>query len=319
MNNISVGVSQCLIGDRVRYDGDHQRNDYITDTLSLFFNLKPFCPEVSIGLGVPRAPIRIIEDDGCYFAKGVHDINLDVTSELAALVIENKTFLEELNGFILMERSPSCGVENVKRHDTQGVFIDRGAQGIFAEKLIREIPFLPIIEAFRLADPLQRENFIARVYALYDFKVSVEEGGVTAPKLLNFYSRYKYQVMSHSVVSYQTLGKLLANLKINLENITQVFKQEFMSTLTGIATRKSHANVLMHLSGYFRGHTSKELKENIDHSIQQFLLGELPLAAPIELMKRERLDTKDTYLINQSYWDPYPEALYLRNYIPPLK
>ena len=183
---IRVGVSSCLLGDSVRYDGGHKYNRYITKVLSGFFEFVPACPEVAIGMGIPRPPVRLVGDPQSPRAVGVKDPTLDVTAKLNAFAGSSVENARRLSGYILKRGSPSCGMTRVKVFGTRGM-PTTGGSGIFARRLMKEIPLMPFEEEGRLADPVLRENFIARVYVFQRWQ-ALTAVGVTPGKLVEFHT-----------------------------------------------------------------------------------------------------------------------------------
>ena len=218
VQKIPVGISACLMGDSVRFNGGHKRSRFCTDILSEYFDFRSTCPEVAIGMGTPREPIRLVSEhpnDDNIRAVGVDTPELDVTDKLkdhAVTVSENSS---ELCGFIFMQKSPSCGVFGVKRYLPNG-HPEGTVSGIFAKEFARRNPLLPIEEAGRLNDAALRENFLVRVFTYRDWQLFRQQE-VTAARLIDFHSKYKYLVMAHSLVHYKELGRLLANLLMMLK------------------------------------------------------------------------------------------------------
>lgn len=313
---VRVGVSQCLLGDWVRYDGGEQRDPWVADHLARVWYLAPVCPEMAIGLGVPRPPIHLVQTDTSLIARGVAAPKQDVTAKLQQLVVDGAAQFAQLHGFLLMERSPSCGLGSVKIHTATGEFTSRGADGIFAASLRTHLPWLPLIEAVQLSNPLVRAHFFTQVAALHDFNLSVIEGGVSAAKLVNFYSRYKYLVMAQGGAGYKTLGPMLANLKGDLVARSDEFKSALMRSLRDMPTRRSHVNALQHLLGYFREPLTAVDYRELQDAIERFGAGTgedylLDLARVREIFMKclegERLKcTNFSYVATQAYWQPYP-------------
>lgn len=315
MNKIPLGVSQCLLGDQVRFDGGHKRNRYLTDVLSEYFEYRSVCPEVAIGLGIPRKPIRMIATDGENRVRGIDNPDLDVTQALAEQADLAAESLPEICGYVFMQNSPSCGVFGLKRYDERGNLIDKKGKGIYAKRLIELMPLLPVEEAGRLSDAVLRENFITRVFAYHEWKTSVIPA-MSAKALLAFYSRYKYQVMAHHIPSYFAIGSLLADFSAKpLDVIQAEFINLFMTALTHPATRKGNTNTLMHLRGYLKGSLSKAEQAELSQVIDSYRLGHVPLVVPLTLLKHHLLTLNNDYLKQQRYWAPHPPSLGLRNFV----
>ncbi|HEX7762651.1 MAG TPA: DUF523 and DUF1722 domain-containing protein, partial [Cellvibrio sp.] len=236
MSKIPVGVSQCLLGEQVRFDGGHKRSRYLTDVLSSFIEFRPVCPEVAIGLGIPRKPIRLMVVGEETRVVGVADPSLDVTDALVAQAELAVQQMPDICGYVFMQNSPSCGVFGMKRYRTNGYTMDAKGRGAYAKRFMELMPYLPVEEAGRLNDAGLRENFLTRVFAFHDFKTQLSQAP-TAKKLIAFYSRYKYQVMAHHVPSYFEIGRFLSNLAgRDIESCRDQFFQLFMAALSHHAT-----------------------------------------------------------------------------------
>lgn len=247
MVKIPVGVSECLLGEPVRFDGGHKYNRYLTEVLGQYMEFRPVCPEVAIGLGIPRKPIRIVATDRGSRILGVTNPDLDVTEALAAQAGLVAATMPDICGYVFMQNSPSCGVFDMKRYGTNGHLLDNQGRGAYAERLMALMPLLPVEEAGRLNDPGLRDNFIIRVFAFHDWKCTVA-ANPSAEKLIDFYSRYKYQVMAHHVPSYTALDKLLSDLSAReIRDVCEEFIAMFMDALRHIANRKgnTHAHTVM--------------------------------------------------------------------------
>lgn len=315
MDKIPLGVSQCLLGDPVRFDGGHKRNRYLTDVLSQYIEFHPVCPEMAIGLGVPRKPIRLIVTDGQDRIRGIENPDLDVTDALAQEAESAVAAMPNICGYVFMQNSPSCAVFGLKRYGTNGHSIDSRGRGAYAKRFMELLPLIPVEEAGRLTDAGLRENFIARVFALYDWRKNLEQNP-TPKKIIEFYSRYKYQVMAHHVASYFTIGKFLANLSAKpIQEINQEFIRLLMTALSHPATRKGNTNAMMHLRGYLKTHINKLEKEELGHLIDAYCKGAVPLVVPLTLLKHHLMTLDNPYLKNQTFWSPHPEALGLRNLV----
>ncbi len=315
MSKIPVGVSQCLLGEQVRFDGGHKRSRYITDVLSEYMDFHGVCPEVAIGLGIPRKPIRLIVTDGQTRVRGVENADLDVTDALTEQADLAVSQLPDICGYVFMQNSPSCGVFGMKRYGENGYSIDSKGRGAYAKRLMELMPLLPVEEAGRLNDAGLRDNFITRVFAYHDWKTRVAPEP-SAKKLIDFYSRYKYQVMAHHVPSYFSIGKYLANLaQRDIETSCREFFQLFMTALSHHATRKGNTNAMMHLRGYLKQHIDTQDKQELSTLIESYNAGRVPLVVPLTLLKHHLLKLDNPYLKSQTFWSPHPENLGLRNHI----
>lgn len=315
-SSIPVGISQCLLGDKVRYDGAHKRSPYCTDVLADFFEFKPVCPEAGAGLGIPRPPVRLVQqvDSQVIEVRGSKDADVDVTEPLMAFNEQVMPSLSHLRGYILMQKSPSCGMERVGVYHPNGNPWHYKGVGLFADKLMQTYPLLPVEEAGRLNDAGLRENFIARVYAYDRWKRM--ESNVTAKGLIDFYSDYKYMVMAHDPQAYHSIGRVLSNLpKDELQQRGEEFITLLMTTLKRPATRKTNTNVLMHLQGYFKKALERDQKAELKDLIEQYHQGDIPLVAPLVLIKHFLKLHPNDYLQRQAFLTPYPDKLRLRNSI----
>ncbi len=311
---IAVGISSCLLGQAVRFDGGHKRDTYVTDTLSGYFDFVPVCPEVGIGLGTPRKTLRLI---GCAeqpraVVSGSPDS--DVTEALAEYGARMAKDLAHLRGYIFKRASPSCGMERVKVYDSNNV-PQKAAVGIYAHALMRALPLLPVEEEGRLTDPLLREQFIERVY-VYDRWLTIVSDGLTAHKLVQFHSAHKLLIMAHSQVHYRQLGQLVARAgQGDLATLAQCYITELMQALKQRGTHKRHANVLHHLSGYFKRHLTGSDKLELRALIDAYRIGRVPLVVPITLIRHYLRRFPNAYVGLQYYLQPHPEPLGLRNSI----
>lgn len=315
MNKIPIGVSQCLLGDQVRFDGTHKLNTYLTEVLGEYFDYRPFCPEMAIGLGVPRKPIRIVSTGNNDLIRGVYNPELDVTQALMQEADQVATKHGDICGYLFTQRSPSCGVFGVKRYDVDGNLLDKKGRGAFAGRLIQLMPLLPVEESDRLADPAIRDNFLTRVFAYHEWKTFVEPAS-SPGRILAFYSRYKYQIMAHHIPSYYAIGRLLSDFSSQpLEKIQAEFINRFMTALCLPTTRKGNTNTLMHLRGYLKRQLSKQEQLELSQAIEAYRLGQVPMAVPLKLLKQHLLKYGSDYLKQQRYWAPHPQSLGLRNFV----
>lgn len=315
MHKIPLGVSQCLLGEPVRFDGGHKHNRYLTDVLAKYVEFRPACPELAIGLGVPRKPIRLIISDNQERIRGVADPDLDVTDALQQEAEAAAARMPEICGYVFMQNSPSCGVFGLKRYGTNGHSVDSRGRGAYAKRFMELMPLIPVEEAGRLNDAGLRENFITRIFALNDWRQHLQENP-SAKKIIEFYSRYKYQVMAHHVPSYFAIGKFLANLSGRpIDEINREFIHLLMTALGHKATRKGNCNAMMHLRGYLKLHISRVEKAELSHLIESYGQGLVPLVVPLTLLKHHLLTLDNPYLKKQTFWSPYPDDLGLRNHV----
>ncbi len=308
--DLHIGISACLIGEKVRFDASSKPSKFCINELSQHATFKSFCPEVAIGLPVPRKTIRQIKQNDLITVSRP-DGSGDVTRALAAYGKKVAGLTKNLSGYIFCAKSPTCGMERVKVYSPEGNSLKSNGIGVFANEIMKANPLLPCEENGRLNDPLIRENFIARVYA-YKHWQQLTESGLTKHKLTSFHSQYKYTVMSHDLIAYKQLGQLLARADIALEPMAEQYISGLMQALKTLATRKKHANTLAHIQGYFSKHLQCNERKELTQQIHDYRLGLIPLMAPLTLIKHYLLQYPKNYLAKQSYLSPYPEQLKLR-------
>ena len=319
---IKIGVSACLVGQEVRYNGSHKRSRYIDDILSQHFELMPLCPEVGIGMSIPRPPIHLITTDtepGIYNnieAVLVKDHSVSFTKELKEYAKNQAEKLIDASGYIFMHKSPSCGYQPVKLYHKNGMPLDK-TQGIYAAEIERLLPLMPKEDAGRINDPQIRENFLSRVMAYSDWQKNVK-ANLTKKSLTDFHVRYKYKLMSHHIHSYQELGRIVSNLKAKpLADIAHDYITMFMQALKHMANRNKHTNVLQHLQGYLKKDLSTESKHELGEVFTQYRKGYVPLIVPLTLLNHHVQTHTDSehYLQQQKYLKPHPFELSLLNAI----
>lgn len=316
---IPVAISSCLLGEPVRFNGSHKRSRFCTDTLTRYFEFVSICPEVGAGMGTPRQAIRLVSAtaaDESVRALGCDDPALDVTDALTQQAHLQAGRLQDICGYIFMQKSPSCGLFGVKRYLANG-HPEGTTAGVYASAMRRLLPLVPMEEAGRLNDDVLRENFMVRVFTLHDWR-RFRQQPLTAASLLGFHSRYKYLVMAHSLNHYKDIGRLLANLRSqSLEDIADHYIELLMTALAKPASRGRHTNTLMHLQGYLKQHLGAADREELTELIQQYRSGIVPLIVPLTLLKHHLKHTgeNNTYASQQVYLNPHPYELGLRNAI----
>ena len=310
-----IAISACLLGAEVRFNGGHKESRLCSQALSEHFDFVPLCPEVAIGLGIPRQPIRLIGNPTQPQAVGSVDSTLNVTTPLHNYAVEMAAAHTDICGYIFMQKSPSCGLERVKVYQDGGRPAELSGRGIYARAFCDAHPDLPVEEDGRLNDPVLRENFMTRVYA-YSAWQDLLKQGITRRSLTEFHARYKYQLMAHHPVQYKTLGNLLGSLgKQDPRAIAPQYFSELMKALKKCATRRTHTNVLQHISGYLKQSISPEDKQEVQQLIGQYLHGIVPLVVPLTLLKHHFRLHPHPYISRQVYLQPHPEDLSLRNAI----
>lgn len=313
MSDIPVGISACLLGKEVRHDGGHKHSRFCTEVLSQHFDFRSICPELEAGLGVPRPAIHLREyPDGIRLldTKGAADHTSSMQEFTNGILPE----LAHLRGYILMAKSPSCGMSRIKVHNPEGQVVRRDGQGMFAEALMRAYPLLPVEEEGRLNDDALRENFIERVFAYDDWMQNVASENLTAKALIEFHTRHKFQLLAHSEKIYRQLGPMLSDLKSDaLEAIASRYILAFMEAMNQKVSRGSHINVMQHLMGYLRDAMEGEDRKVLIEQIDAYGRGEVPLIVPMTLLRMAQRREPVDYLRLQQYLTPYPDELGLRN------
>lgn len=310
-----IGISACLLGAPVRYNAGHKESRWCSRILVEHFEFVPVCPEVAIGLGTPREPIRLVGDKDHTQAVGTVHRDINVTAPLAAYGEQMAGELTDLCGYIFMQKSPSCGLERVKIYRDNGAPQREGGRGIYAQAFCARHPDLPVEEEGRLCDPVLRENFLVRVGAYAQWQALLAEG-LTRRGLTEFHSRFKYQLMANNPLQYKVLGKLLGSMgRGDAEQIGRRYFSELMQALKRCATRGTHSNALQHISGYLKRDIDAQDKQELQQLINQYREGIVPLVVPMTLLKHLFRIHPDPYIAQQTYLQPHPENLSLRNAI----
>jgi uncharacterized protein YbgA (DUF1722 family)/uncharacterized protein YbbK (DUF523 family) len=312
---IRVGISTCLLGQEVRYDGGHKHSRYATDVLGRYFSFVPVCPEQEVGMGIPREPVHLEGDPAAPRMVGSRT-GEDWTGRMNALVRRRVRQLEgmDLSGFILKKGSPSCGMERVKVTNDKGMPMKSG-RGLFALRLLERLPLLPVEEEGRLNDARLRESFIVRVFAHHRlqtlFRQRFSRGRVVA-----FHTREKLLLMAHSPQHYKQLGQLVAAVK---EHAPQEFRELygglFMAALNTRATTRKHVNVLQHVLGYLREHLDPAPRRDLAAVVEDYRRELVPLVVPVTLLAHHLRTHGVDYLLEQTYLQPHPRELMLRNHV----
>jgi len=311
-SRLRVGVSSCLLGQQVRYDGGHKRDDFLVDTLARYVTFVPVCPEVEVGMGTPRESIRLEKHGGEIRLRGVRS-GIDHTESMRRYAEERLDALEkaDLAGYVLKKDSPSCGMERVKVIGKGGVPTKEG-RGIFAERLMERYPLLPVEEEGRLNDPVLRRSFVVRLYAGRRAR-DLFEGRWSRAAVVEFHTAEKLLLMAHSPEAYRELGRLVARLKeIPREEFARRYREGMLSGLRRGATRGKHTNVLQHVAGFFKKADEADRRE-IAAAIEEYRRGLLPLEAPLTLLRHHARRADEPWLRVQTYFDPCPRELLADN------
>ena len=311
-----LGISQCLLGETVRYDGGHKRDYFLTDVLAPFVEWVPVCPEVEAGLGTPREAMHLV---GAPQAPRLLTIrsNIDHTHVLRTFSQKRIEELrhQELDGYIFKKASPSCGLHRVKVYTEKGQPSKQGI-GIFSGMFQNNFPLLPVEEEGRLNDASLRENFIERIFCYRRWRSLVKQGRLHRGAIVQFHAIHKYLLLTHSRSHYQDLGRLVAKAgDYKPRELAQRYGVLFMEALKVKATVKKHVNVLEHLAGYLKKNLNAieraELKETITDYHQKLI----PLSVPLTLIKHYVRIFEIPYLSEQIYLNPHPKELMLRNHV----
>jgi uncharacterized protein YbgA (DUF1722 family)/uncharacterized protein YbbK (DUF523 family) len=315
MEKIKLGISTCLLGENVRYDGGHKLDRFLTDTLGQYVEYVPVCPEVECGLSVPRESMHL-EGDPDSPRLVTTRTKEDMTERMIQWALKRVIDLEkeDLCGFIFKSDSPSSGMERVKIYNEKGMPVKKGV-GMFARIFMEHFPLLPVEDEGRLHDPKLRDNFIERIFALTRWR-EVLERKESRGNVVDFHTRHKLLILSHSPKHYQTMGKLVAKAKdLPLKKLYQTYQALLMESLYLKTSSKKNANVLQHMMGYFKEQLSsdekQELLEVIDHYRQEYI----PLIVPITLIQHYVRKYDQPYLKEQVYLNPHPLELQLRNHV----
>ena len=310
---IKIGISSCLMGEKVRFDSGHKKNAYIMGVLSDYFDFTAFCPEVEIGLGIPREPIRLVHMQGEVRCRGSKNESLDVTDELYAIAEKQRQWHEGLCGYILKKDSPSCGMARVKVYNND--MPKREGVGLYAQTLMTNFPFLPVEEEGRLEDAQLRENFIQRVYVYSRWK-EIEGQGLSLTNLQAFHAQHKYIFMSHHQTKAKELGALLVGThQTDLRQLADQYLELMTAILKIIATKKNHVNTLQHIQGYLKKQLHADDKAELVSLIDDYRQGLLPLIVPITLLRHHFRKHPNAYITESYYMKPHPGELMLLNTI----
>ncbi len=314
--DIRIGISACLLGEKVRFDGGHKHDGYITLTLGRHFHWVPVCPEVELGLGTPRETMRLEQGADNEVRMVTTKTRRDITEPMRHYGRERVKQLEteELSGYILKSDSPSCGVWRVRVYAETGMPA-RSGRGLFAQALAQRYPFLPIEEEGRLCDPRLRENWIERVFAyhrIHEFWSS----RWTVPALVAFHTAHKLSILAHSPAAFREMGRLVAGAReLPRAELRQEYHARFMRAHEVLATRGRHANVLQHMAGYFKKQLDEGSRQELSDLIHDYRRGEVPLIVPVTLLKHYVRRFEEPYLALQIYLNPHPKELALRSHI----
>lgn len=312
-SKIIIGISSCLLGNKVRYDGGHKHDRYITETLGRYLHFVPVCPEVECGLPIPREAMRLVGDvDAPRLV--TNKTGVDHTDRMLSWAEKRVVELEKENlcGFIFKNRSPSSGMMRVKVYDKNNVPQAVGV-GLFARTFQEHFPLLPTEEEGRLHDPLLRENFIEQIFVYQRWRRVAE--APSAAKLVAFHTSHKLLLLSHSEKHTREMGRLMAQAgTLDLDLFIERYQELLMAAMRLKPTIRKHVNVLQHMMGYFKKFISADEKQEMLTVIEQFRNGIVPLIVPITLINHYIRKFQEPYLMQQHYLNPHPIELKLRNH-----
>ena len=327
IERIRLGISACLLGERVRFDGGHKRDPFLVESLGQFVDWVPVCPEVESGMDAPRESMRLVQVDNeirLLTNKTVQDQTVRMRRYARRRVDELAD--DELFGYVLKKDSPTCGLERVKVYGGGGVPA-RSGRGLFAQALVTRFPLLPVEEEGRLNDPRLRENFVERVFA-YRRLTALFGARWSMGDVVRFHTIHKLTLMAHMPVAYQRLGRLVASGQASGQTSGQAsgasmarrefqdsYSSEFMAALGTMATPRRHTNVLQHMLGYFKETLDRESRAELLALIQDYAGGRVPLVVPLTLFAHHIRRCGVSYLTDQVYLRPHPVELMLRNHV----
>jgi uncharacterized protein YbgA (DUF1722 family)/uncharacterized protein YbbK (DUF523 family) len=312
---IRVGISACLLGREVRFDGGHKRDAFLTETFGRFVEWVPVCPEVECGLGTPRESMRLVRRENAVRLLTVKS-GVDLTAQMERFSRSRVSALarEDLSGYVLKKDSPSCGLERVKVYDRHGTPA-RGGRGLFAAALVDAFPHLPVEEEGRLTDPRLRDNFVERVFAYRRLR-SLFVARWTVGDLVRFHTAHKLLLLAHAPEAYRQLGRLVAGARgMSRRDVKRRYIEGFMGGLAPLATSRRHTNVLQHMAGYFKDRLDAASKRELADTIADYRRGLVPVVVPLTLIRHYVRVFDVAYLAGQTYLQPHPKELMLRNHV----
>ncbi len=317
---VRLGISACLLGAEVRFDGGHKRDRYLTDVLGENVTWLPVCPELEIGLGIPRPGIQLHggeRGDRMVIREGGREGGRDLTDEMRAYADSRTAELAALglDGFVLKKGSPSCGFERVRVYGAPGGMPQRSGVGHFTQALERGLPLLPLEEEGRLHDPPLRERFIEAIFSRNRWRVLVSRG-LTRSSLVAFHEAHKMLLLAHDESLYRKLGRLVGSFgQLPDDAIYRDYAPLFAAAFARSATVARHVNVLEHLFGYLKRSVSSVEKRAIAAAIADYRAGHVPLVVPISLLRFLVASHAVEYVQGQLYLEPHPRELMLRNHV----
>jgi len=314
MEKIKLGISACLLGENVRYDGGHKLDRFLTDTLGRYVEYVPVCPEVECGLPIPRESMHLEGDPDSPRLVTIRT-KQDMTDRMVRWAWKRVEELdkEDLCGFIFKSDSPSSGMERIRVYNEKGMPVKKGV-GIFAKIFMDHFPLLPVEDEGRLHDPKLRDNFIERIFALKRWREILSKKD-SRGNVVDFHTRHKLLILSHSPKHYQMMGKLVAQAKdLSLKQLYQEYQTLLIESLYLKTSPKKNSNVLQHMLGYFKEQLCSDEKKELLEVIDHYREGYIPLVVPITLISHYVRKCDQPYLKKQIYLNPHPLELQLRNH-----
>ncbi|MCX5722488.1 MAG: DUF523 and DUF1722 domain-containing protein [Nitrospirae bacterium] len=311
---LRLGISRCLLGDEVRFDGGHRRDSFLTDVLGRYVEWVPVCPEVEAGLGTPRDAMKLVGDP-LHPRLVTIESGIDHTKALEKMSVRRIRELQklDLSGYVFKKNSPSCGIEQVRIYNEQGKQNGNGV-GLFARAFIEQFPLIPVEDEGKLCEPTIRENFIERIFCYRRWQ-DFMQGKVTRQALVQFHTIHKYLLMAHSPQQYQALGRLVGHThRQSPKTLANFYGKLFMKTLAMKATVRKQVNVLQHMLGYFKKMLNTQEKADLLGAIDDYHRERTPLVVPLTLIKHYVQVFDVSYLRDQIYLRPDPKELMLRNH-----
>jgi uncharacterized protein YbgA (DUF1722 family)/uncharacterized protein YbbK (DUF523 family) len=312
---IRLGISSCLLGEHVRFDGGHKHSRFATDQLGPFVAWVPVCPEVENGMPIPRPALRLVRDGDAVRMREIAS-GTDHTASMNRYAKRRVRALREhgLCGYVLKKDSPSCGPFRVKAYSEEGM-PKRDGRGLYAAALADTYPLLPIEDEGRLNDAAIRENFIERIFAYRRLR-NLFEGRWPSGRVVAFHTSHKLQLMAHSPVAYRELGRLVAELKgAPRAAFRERYEAGFMQALSRTATRGRNANVLQHAAGHLKKQLDSGSRTELAELVHDYRKGLVPLIVPVTLLRHHARDHGVEYLNGQTFLEPHPKELMLRNHV----
>ena len=313
---IRIGVSSCLIGEKVRWNGDHKQDRYVREILSRYFEYISVCPEVEVGMGVPRETVALYGDPekpSMISKKTQTDWTKPMEKYIKSRI--NTLSADDLCGYIFKSKSPSCGMGRVPLYSEFGSHKVKHGPGMFANAFINSFPLVPTEEEGRLNDPRIRENFIVRVFSFKRFNLLLNEK-FSLGQWVKFHTQHKFLLLAHSRKHYDELGELVAHSKtIKPSELKKKYGELFMEALTSKSTPKKNTDVLLHMMGFLKKLLTKIEKEDILSTIEDYRSEILPLIVPVTLIRHQVKKHNIEYLRDQVYLNPHPKELMLLNHV----